>query len=59
LVVGPGTCINGLYAEDVKNSEGDSTVLEQDDESALPGFGFVLLLTSMLIALIRQDSFRN
>jgi hypothetical protein len=59
LVVGPGTCINGLYAEDVKNSEGDSTVLERDDESALPGFGFVLLLTSMLIALIRQDSFRN
>ena len=59
LVVGSGFCNNGVYAEVIEQIQDNSTVSEEGDESALPGFGIVLLLTSVMIALIRQDSFEN
>ena len=55
LVVGAGTCNDGIYTEVIEQSKDNSTNLEQKEESSVPGFGILICLTSVLIAIIRYD----
>ena len=55
LVVGTGTCNDGIYTEILEQSEENSTVSEEDKDSSVPGFGILLCLTSILIAIVRID----
>tara|TARA_S200000501_G_scaffold150575_1_gene142027 strand:- start:64 stop:2214 length:2151 start_codon:yes stop_codon:yes gene_type:complete len=57
LVVGSGTCNDGIYTELVEQSEENSTDSDEDEDSSVPGFGILLFLTSVLLAFFRQDSF--
>ena len=59
LVVGLGTCNNGIYTELVEQSEENSTDSDEDVDSSVPGFGILICLTSVLLAFFRQDSFEN
>ena len=55
LVVGSGTCNDGIYTEILEQSEENTTVSEEDEDSSVPGFGILLCLTSILIAIVRID----
>ena len=55
LVVGLGTCNDGIYTELVEQIEENSTDSDEDEDSSVPGFGILLCLTSILIAIIRID----
>ena len=55
LVVGAGTCSDGIYTEVVEQTKENSTNLEQKEEESVPGFGILICLTSVLIAIIRYD----
>ena len=46
FVVGTGTCVDGVYSEDVEMSEGDT------DAGGLPGFGLILSITAALGAAL-------
>ena len=46
FVVGTGTCVDGVYSEDVEVSEGDT------DAGGLPGFGVILSITAALGAAL-------
>ena len=46
FVVGTGTCVDGVYSEDVEMSEGDT------DAGGLPGFGLILSITAALGATL-------
>ena len=46
FVVGTGTCVDGVYSEDVEVSEGDT------DAGGLPGFGLILSITAALGAAL-------
>ncbi len=59
LVVGSGTCNDGIYTELVEQNEDNSTDSDEDENSSVPGFGIFLFLTSVLLAFFRQDSFEN
>ena len=59
LVVGSGTCNDGIYTELVEENEENSTDSDEDEDTSVPGFGILLFLTSVLLAFFRQDSFEN
>ena len=59
LVVGSGTCNDGIYTELVEQNEDNSTDSDEVQNSSVPGFGILLFLTSFLLAFFRQDSFEN
>jgi secreted PhoX family phosphatase len=59
LVVGSGTCSDGIYSELVEQNEDNSTDFDKDQNSSVPGFGILLFLTSVLLAFFKQDSFEN
>ena len=46
FVVGTGTCVDGVYSEEVEVSEGDT------DAGGLPGFGLILSITAALGAAL-------
>ena len=56
LIVGSGTCNDGIYTEVVENSDENSTVYDEDEETSVPGFGVVLCFTSVLLAIIRKEA---
>ena len=56
LIVGSGTCNDGIYTEVVENSDGNSTVSDEDEETSVPGFGVVLCFTSVLLAILRKEA---
>ena len=59
LIVGSGTCNDGIYAEVVENSDENSTVSDEDEEASVPGFGIVLCFTSVLLAIIRKEAIQS
>ena len=59
LVVGSGTCNDGIYTELVEQIEENSTDSDEDEDSSVPGFGILLFLTSVLLAFFRQDSLES
>ena len=59
LVVGSGTCNDGIYTEVLEQSEENSTIFDEDEASSVPGFGIIISLASVLLAFFRQDSFEN
>ena len=56
LIVGSGTCNDGIYTEVVENSDENSTVSDGDEDTSVPGFGVVLCFTSVLLAIIRKEA---
>ena len=56
LIVGSGTCNDGIYTEVVENSDKNSTVSDGDEDTSVPGFGVVLCFTSVLLAIIRKEA---
>ena len=56
LIVGSGTCNDGIYAEVVENSDENSTVFDEDEEKSVPGFGVVLCFISVLLATLRKEA---
>ena len=46
---------DGIYTEVVEQTKENSTNLEQKEEESVPGFGILICLTSVLIAIIRYD----
>ena len=59
LIVGSGTCNDGIYAEVVENSDENSTVSDEDEEASVPGFGIVLCFTSVLLAILRKEAIQS
>ena len=56
LIVGSGTCNDGIYTEVVENSDENSTVSDEDEETSVPGFGVVLCFISVLLAILRKEA---
>jgi hypothetical protein len=56
LIVGSGTCNDGIYTEVVENSDENSTVSDEDEEASVPGFGIVLCFISALLATLRKEA---
>ena len=56
LIVGSGTCNDGIYTEVVENSDENSTVFDEDEEKSVPGFGVVLCFISVLLATLRKEA---
>lgn len=56
LIVGSGTCNDGIYTEVVENIDENSTVFDENEEKSVPGFGVVLCCTSVLLAIIRKEA---
>ena len=59
LVVGSGTCNDGIYTELVELNEDNSTDSDEDEDTSVPGFGILLFLISVLLAFFRQDSLES
>ena len=56
LIVGSGTCNDGIYTEVVENSDENSTVSDEDEDTSVPGFGVVLCFISVLLAILRKEA---
>ena len=56
LIVGSGTCNDGIYTEVVENSDENSTVYDEDEDTSVPGFGIVLCFISALLATLRKEA---
>ena len=56
LIVGSGTCNDGIYTEVVENSDENSTVSDENEDTSVPGFGVVLCFISVLLAIIRKEA---
>jgi PGF-CTERM protein len=59
FVVGTGTCVDGVYSEEIEVSEGDQGSCEGTDtdcddpvEEGIPGFGVILSITAVLGAAL-------
>jgi uncharacterized protein len=55
FVVGTGTCMNGVYSEEVEVTEGDpgsQNGTDKDNAGGLPGFGLTLSITAALGAAL-------
>ena len=55
FVVGAGTCVDGVYSEEVEVPEDDSGPqdgTDEDDSGGLPGFGVILSITAALGAAL-------
>ena len=55
FVVGTGTCIDGVYSEEVEVTDGDPEPqdgTDKDSAGGLPGFGFTLSITAALGAAL-------
>ena len=55
FVVGTGTCVNGVYSEEVEVTEGNpgpQNGTDKDNAGGLPGFGFTLSITAALGAAL-------
>ena len=55
LVVGSGTCNDGIYTEVVESSDENATIFDEDEETSVPGFGVVLCFTSLILAILRKE----
>ena len=56
LIVGSGTCNDGIYTEVVENIDENSTVSDGDEDTSVPGFGVVLCFISVLLATLRKEA---
>ena len=56
LIVGSGTCNDGIYIEVVENIDENSTVSDGDEDTSVPGFGVVLCFISVLLATLRKEA---
>ena len=56
LIVGSGTCNDGIYTEVVENIDENSTVSDGDEETSVPGFGVVLCFIAVLLATLRKEA---
>ena len=56
LIVGSGTCNDGIYTEVVENIDENSTVSDGDQDTSVPGFGVVLCFISVLLATLRKEA---
>ena len=56
LIVGSGTCNDGMYTEFVENSDENSAVSDGDEDTSVPGFGVVLCFISVLLATLRKEA---
>ena len=56
LIVGSGTCNDGIYTEVVENIDENSTVSDGDEDTSVPGFGVVLCFISVLLAILRKEA---